>query len=236
MKRVTLELGGKSPNVIFPDVNIDFAVQQAHLGIFFNMGQVCCAGSRTFVHSKIYDEFVEKSAKLAQNRRVGNPFEPKTEQGPQIDQEQLIKIQELVDSGKKQGAQLVAGGSALKDREGYFFQPTVFANVKDDMRIAKEEIFGPVQQLLKFEDDDEIIERANNTTYGLASAVYTNDLKRAANFIEKVQSGTVWVNCYNVFGAQAPFGGFKMSGQGRELGSAGLEQYTELKTVIINAK
>ncbi|KDR23477.1 aldehyde dehydrogenase, mitochondrial [Zootermopsis nevadensis] len=232
LKRTTLELGGKSPNIIFSDADLDYAVEQAHFGLFFNMGQCCCAGSRTFVEDSIYDEFVERSAARAKNRTVGNPFDLSVEQGPQVDGEQLTKILNLIDSGKKQGAKLVAGGSRHGDR-GYFIQPTVFADVKDGMTIAKEEIFGPVQQILRFKKLDELIERANNTEYGLAAAVFTKDVDKALHLVQGIRAGTVWVNCYNVLGSQAPFGGFKMSGNGREMGEYGLEAYTEVKSVIV---
>ncbi|XP_054258453.1 aldehyde dehydrogenase, mitochondrial isoform X1 [Macrosteles quadrilineatus] len=232
LKRVTLELGGKSPNIIFPDCDLEQAVEGAHFGLFFNMGQCCCAGSRTFIHESIYDQFVEKSAAFAKQRKVCNPFLPESEQGPVIDGEQHGKILELIESGKKEGARLVAGGSKTGDK-GFFIQPTVFADVTDNMRIAKEEIFGPVQQLLKFKTIDEVIERANNTQYGLAAAVYSKNIDTVNTIVQSVKAGTVWVNCYNVIEAQAPFGGFKMSGNGRELGEYGLQAYTEVKTVIV---
>ncbi|XP_063234299.1 aldehyde dehydrogenase, mitochondrial isoform X2 [Bacillus rossius redtenbacheri] len=232
LKKVTLELGGKSPNIILGDVDLDYAVEQAHFGLFFNMGQCCCAGSRTFVEDSIYDEFVTRSAERAKKRTVGNPFDLNIEQGPQIDDEQLGKILSLIDSGKKQGARLVAGGGRHGDR-GYFVQPTVFADVKDNMDIARQEIFGPVQQILRFKSLDEIIERANATEYGLASAIFTKDIDKAFYLVQGLRAGTVWVNTYNILTAQAPFGGYKMSGNGRELGSYGLEAYTEVKTVIV---
>ncbi|KAK7869070.1 hypothetical protein R5R35_000789 [Gryllus longicercus] len=232
LKRVTLELGGKSPNIILGDVDMNYAVEQAHFGLFFNMGQCCCAGSRTFVEDSIYDEFVERSAERAKKRTIGNPFDLSVEQGPQIDNEQYNKILGLIKSGQKDGAKLVAGGSA-HGKEGYFIQPTVFADVKDDMTIAREEIFGPVQQILRFKSLDEVLERANKTDYGLAAAVFTKDIDRANHIIQGLRAGTVWVNCYNIINPQAPFGGFKMSGNGRELGEYGLEAYTEVKTVIV---
>lgn len=231
LKRVTLELGGKSPNIIFDDCDLDLAVEGAHFGLFFNMGQCCCAGSRTFVHEKIYDEFVQRSAERAKTRTVGNPFDLNTEQGPQIDLEQQNKILELIESGKKSGAKLVAGGKKVGDK-GYFIEPTVFCDVTDNMRIAREEIFGPVQQLIKFKTIEEVIERANNSEYGLAAAVYSKDIDKINTVIQGVKAGTVWVNCYNIIDAQAPFGGYKMSGNGRELGEYGLEAYTEVKSVI----
>lgn len=232
LKRVTLELGGKSPNIILDDCDLEEAVEGAHFGLFFNMGQCCCAGSRTFVHEKIYDQFVARSAERAKKRTVGNPFDLNTEQGPQIDLEQQNKILEMIESGKKAGAKLVAGGKKCGDK-GYFIEPTVFADVTDNMRIAREEIFGPVQQLIKFKTIDEVIERANNSEYGLAAAVYSKNIDKVNTIIQGVKAGTVWVNCYNVIDAQSPFGGYKMSGNGRELGEYGLEAYTEVKSVIM---
>ncbi|XP_077285855.1 aldehyde dehydrogenase [Arctopsyche grandis] len=231
LKRTTLELGGKSPNVIFADVDVDAAVEQAHFGLFFNMGQCCCAGSRTYVEDKIYDEFVEKSAARAKKRTLGDPFDLTTEQGPQIDQEQRGKIMSLIESGKSQGARIVAGGNTWGER-GFYVEPTVFADVKDNMDIARQEIFGPVQQILKFSELDEIITRANDSEYGLAAAVFTKDIDKANYMIQGLRAGTVWVNCYNVFSPQLPFGGYKLSGHGRENGPYGISAYTEVKTVI----
>jgi len=232
LKNVTLELGGKSPLVVFDDADIDEAVEIAHFGLFFNHGQCCCAGSRVYVHESIYDKFVEKSAEKASKRSVGNPRDPNTQQGPQVDQEQFNKILNYIDLGQKQGAKLMCGGKRSGDK-GYFIQPTVFADVKDDMAIAKEEIFGPVMSIIKFKSMDEIIKRANATDYGLAAGVLTRDLQKALTFAHNVRAGTVWVNCYNVFSATAPFGGFKQSGVGRELGEYGLRQYCEIKTVTM---
>lgn len=212
---------------------MDYAVETAHMGLFFNMGQCCCAGSRTFVEDKIYDEFVERSAERANKRTVGDPFELTTEQGPQVDKEQYEKILGLIDTGKKQGAKLVAGGNKYKDRSGYFIQPTVFADVTDNMTICKEEIFGPVQQLIRFKNLDEVIERANNTDYGLAAAIFSKDLDKVNYLIQGIRAGTVWVNTYNALSAQMPFGGYKMSGFGRENGEYGLRNYTEVKSVIM---
>jgi len=234
LKNVTLELGGKSPNVVFGDVNVDEAVALSHFALFFNQGQCCCAGSRTFVEETIYDEFVQKSMDLAAKRILGSPLDTNTTQGPQVDSEQLGKILELIESGEKEGASLKCGGAQYGDK-GYYVAPTVFADVTDDMRIAQEEIFGPVQQIIKFKTVDEVIERGNKTLYGLAAAVQTNDLNKALKVAHGIRAGTVWVNCYDVLHAQSPFGGFKMSGSGRELGEYGLEQYSETKSVIINA-
>ncbi|XP_033329279.2 aldehyde dehydrogenase [Megalopta genalis] len=232
LKRTTLELGGKSPNIILKDSDLDQAVETAHFGLFFNMGQCCCAGSRTFVEDTIYDEFVEKSAARAKSRVVGNPFDMNVEQGPQIDQEQADKIMSMIESGKKEGANLVSGGIRVGEK-GYYVAPTVFADVADHMTIAKEEIFGPVQQILKFSSLNEVVNRANNTDYGLAAAVFTKDIDKANYIVQGLRAGTVWVNTYNALSAQVPFGGYKMSGHGREMGSYGLEGYTEVKSVIV---
>jgi aldehyde dehydrogenase (NAD+) len=232
LKRVTLELGGKSPNIVFADADLDAAIEGSHFALFFNQGQCCCAGSRLFVEESAYDEFVERSAARARRRTVGDPFDPATEQGPQVDQDQYNKVMRYIDSGKNEGARLVCGGGSVGDR-GYFIQPTVFADVKDDMTIAREEIFGPVMSIIKFRDIDDVVDRANRTEYGLAAAVWTRDIGKAYAIANNVRAGTVWINCYDVFDAAAPFGGFKQSGMGRELGEYGLQQYTEVKTVTV---
>jgi aldehyde dehydrogenase (NAD+) len=232
LKRVTLELGGKSPNIVFADTDLEEAVEGAHFGLFFNHGQCCCAGSRVFVEEKIYDQFVEKSGVRAQNRTVGDPFDPKTEQGPQVDNAQFEKVMDYIGSGRNEGAKLVCGGERVGEK-GYFIQPTVFADVQDDMKIAKEEIFGPVMSIIPFKSVDEVVQRANRTEYGLAAAVWTRDIKKAHSIADSIRAGTVWVNCYNVLDPRSPFGGFKQSGIGRELGEYGLQQYTEVKSVIM---
>lgn len=232
LKRVTLELGGKSPCIVFADSDLDKAVEQAFFGLFINQGQCCCAGSRTFVEESVHDEFVKRIVEKAKNRKLGNPLDPETQQGPQIDEEQYKKILDLIESGKKEGANMECGGSRHGDK-GFFVQPTVFSNVQDNMRIAKEEIFGPVMQILKFKDISEVIERANNTHYGLAGAVFTKDIDKALTIANSVQAGTIWINCFLMGIPQAPFGGFKMSGTGREWGEYNLEQYYEVKTVTI---
>lgn len=232
LKRITLELGGKSPNIVFADTDLDEAVEGAHFGLFFNHGQCCCAGSRVFVEEKIYDQFVEKSGARARKTTVGDPFDPKTEQGPQVDQTQFDKVMGYIESGRDEGAKLVCGGDRVGDR-GYFIQPTVFADVQDEMKIAREEIFGPVMSIIPFKSAEEVVDRANRTTYGLAAAVWTRDIKKAHAIANNVRAGTVWVNCYNVLDTRAPFGGFKQSGIGRELGEYGLQQYTEVKTVTV---
>ena len=232
LKRVTLELGGKSPNIIFADTDLEAAVEGAHMGIFVNQGQSCCAGSRVFVEEKIYQQFVEKSVARAAKRRVGDPLDPSTEQGPQVDQSQFDRIMGYIESGRTEGATLACGGERVGNR-GYFIRPAVFADVHDDMKIAQEEIFGPVMSVISFKDMDEVIARANKTDYGLAAGVWTSDIKKAHAVANGVRAGTVWVNCYHVLDTRAPFGGFKQSGMGRELGEYALHEYTEVKTVTV---
>jgi len=233
LKRLTFELGGKSPNVVFADADLDAAVAGAEFGLFFNQGQCCCAGSRLFVEQSVHDKFVDKMLTSAKARRLGDPFDPNTTQGPQVDADQFNKIMSYIDKGKSEGAKCLAGGSRFGNK-GYFIEPTIFTGVTDEMAIAKDEIFGPVMSILPFQGMDEIITRANSTHYGLAAAVWTKDVQKAHRFAASVRAGTVWVNCYDVFDAAAPFGGFKMSGIGRELGAAALANYTESKTVTVN--
>jgi aldehyde dehydrogenase (NAD+) len=231
LKPVTLELGGKSPNIIFADADLDAAVEGAHMGLFSNQGQSCCAGSRVFVEESIYDQFLERSIVRASKRIVGDPFDPKTESGPVVDQAQFDRVMGYIESGCNAGATLACGGNRIGNR-GYFIQPTVFADVQDDMQIATEEIFGPVMSVLSFKSLDEVITRANDTKYGLAGAVWTRDIKKALAVANGVRAGTAWVNCYNVLDTRSPFGGHKQSGIGRELGEYGLQQYTQVKAVI----
>jgi aldehyde dehydrogenase (NAD+) len=233
LKGVTLEMGGKSPNIIFEDVELDEAVEGAHLGLFSNQGQVCCAGSRVFVEETIYDRFVEKSVARAEKRTVGDPFDPKTDQGPQVNQGQFDRVMGYIDSGRNEGATLACGGERVGDR-GYFVQPTVFADVQDNMTIAQEEIFGPVMSIIPFKDLAEVVTRANRTVYGLAAGVWTRDIKKAHAVANSLRAGTVWVNCYNILDTRAPFGGFKQSGIGREGGIDGLLPFLETKTVILD--
>jgi aldehyde dehydrogenase (NAD+) len=232
LKRLTFELGGKSPNVIFADADLEAAVKGAYIGLYLNQGQCCCAGSRVFVEEEIHDQFIEKLTEMTRRRRVGDPFAADTDQGPQIDRAQFDKIMSYIEKGRHEGAKCVTGGERVGDR-GYFIQPTVFTGVGDRMAIAQEEIFGPVMSVLTFRDREELLQRANNTFFGLAAAVWTRDLSKAHQFAARVRAGTVWVNCYDVFDAAAPFGGYKMSGQGRELGEEGLRPYLETKTVTI---
>ncbi|MSR32173.1 MAG: aldehyde dehydrogenase family protein [Gemmataceae bacterium] len=233
LKRTTFELGGKSPNVVFADCDMEQAVAGAFHAIYFHCGQCCTAGSRLFIEQKIHKEFVERLAAKAKQRKVGNPLDEATEQGPQVSQEQLDKILRYVDIGEREGARLVTGGSR-KGNKGYFVEPTIFDGVRDSMTIAKDEIFGPVVSVLPFKDMGEVIERANNTNYGLAAAIWTKNIDKAHNYARAIKAGTIWVNCYHVVDTTTPFGGFKMSGQGRENGETALEHYTELKTVTVN--
>lgn len=233
LKRLTFELGGKSPNIVFADSDLQAAAAGAHMALYFNQGQCCCAGSRLFVEESIQDRFVEMLADINRKRKVGNPFDPDTEQGPQIDKAQFEKIMHYIDRGNQQGAKCVTGGHRVGER-GYFIEPTLFAGVTDEMDIATDEIFGPVLSVLKFKDMDEIVQRSNNTRFGLAAAIWTRDVKKAHSLAARIKAGTVWVNCYDVFDAAAPFGGFKGSGMGRELGERGLDAYTETKTVTLS--
>merc|ERR1712226_497738 len=228
LKRVTLELGGKSPIIVMPDADLDDAVEACHFALFMNMGQACTAGSRLYVHADIYDEFVKRAVARAQKKTVEDPFDFAMESGAQIDEEQTNKIMELIESGVKEGAKLHCGGKRIGDK-GYFIEPTVFTDVTPDMRIAKEEIFGPVQSIIKFTDLDTVIDLANDTSYGLAAAVFTKNLNHYATITQALQAGTVWVNCYHIVTSAQPFGGFKMSGLGRELGEYGLHNYTKSK-------
>ncbi|VAI72911.1 unnamed protein product [Triticum turgidum subsp. durum] len=207
----------------------------AHFALFFNQGQCCCAGSRTFVHERVYDEFVEKSKARALKRVVGDPFRKGVEQGPQIDDEQFKKILRYIKSGVDSGATLVTGGDKLGDK-GYYIQPTIFSDVQDGMKIAQEEIFGPVQSIFKFNDLNEVIKRANASQYGLAAGVFTNNLDTANTLTRALRAGTVWVNCFDIFDAAIPFGGYKMSGIGREKGIDSLKNYLQVKAVVTALK
>jgi len=234
LKRVQLELGGKSPLVVFSDANVDEAVEIAGSAVFVNNGQLCTAGSRTFVHKDIYDEFVAKAKKRAEGITVGDPITSK--QGPVVDKDQFDRVLELIKAGKKE-ATLVTGGER-HGTEGYFIQPTVFSNVNDEMTIAKEEIFGPVQSILKFDNYEEVIKRVNSTQYGLASGVLSKDVNKIFAAANSIKAGTVWVNTYLPVYPQLEFGGYKQSGFGREGGLEGISEWTQTKTVMIgvNAK
>lgn len=233
IKRVSLELGGKAPNIVFADSDLDAAVQGAMRGIFFNQGEVCCAGSRLFVEDSVHDEFLEKLKNNAESLIQGDPLDKKTQMGAQVSEEQFNKILGLIEQGKSEGATVVTGGVRAFDK-GYFVKPTILGNVHNDMTVAQEEIFGPVVSALKFSDLDDLRKQANNTIYGLSAGVWTRDIGKAHRFARDIKAGTVWVNCYNCFDAASPFGGFKQSGFGRELGEHALELYTQVKSVWVN--
>ncbi|KAI1825338.1 aldehyde dehydrogenase [Xylaria intraflava] len=232
LKKVTLELGGKSPNIVFNDADIEQAISWVNYGIYYNHGQCCCAGSRIYVQEGIYDKFVEAFKKRAAQNAVGDPFDEKTFQGPQVSQLQYDRIMGYIESGKQEGAKVEVGGERHGDK-GYFIQPTIFSNVTHDMKIMKEEIFGPVCAIAKFKDEADAIKLGNQSTYGLAAAVHTNDLNTAIRVSNALRAGTVWVNNYNMLHHQLPFGGYKESGIGRELGEAALAGYTQNKSVAI---
>ncbi|RDW72180.1 aldehyde dehydrogenase-2 [Coleophoma crateriformis] len=232
LKKVTLELGGKSPNIVFNDGDIENAISWVNFGIFFNHGQCCCAGSRIYVQEGIYDKFVEQFKARAIANKVGDPFLADTFQGPQVSQLQYDRIMGYIQEGKKEGATVVTGGGRHGDK-GYFIQPTIFSDVTEDMKIMQEEIFGPVCSISKFKTEEEVIKLANSSTYGLASAVHTTNLNTALRVSNALKAGTVWVNQYNMLHHQLPFGGYKESGIGRELGEAALHNYTQTKTVSI---
>lgn len=233
----TLELGGKSANIFFPDCNWEQAIDGLQLSILFNQGQVCCAGSRVFVHEDIYDKFLEDAVKAFNNVKVGVSWDPETQMGSQINERQLEKILSYVEIGKQEGARLICGGERITDGElakGCFMRPTLLADVTNDMRVAQEEIFGPVACILKFRDEDEVIRMANDNAYGLGGAVWTRDLNRAIRVSRGIETGRMWVNTYNQIPEGSPFGGYKESGIGRETHKVILEHYTQMKNIMIN--
>ncbi len=231
LKRISVELGGKSPQIIFADADLDQAAKAAQSGAFLHQGQICTAGSRVFIHESVYDDVVERIVKRTRRQRIGDPALIATEHGPQIDETHLNKVLHYVDAGVREGAELLCGGKRVGE-QGYFVEPAVFGAVDDRMAIAQEEIFGPVLSIFRFSAVEEVVERANATEYGLAAGVWTHDLKLARRVANAVKAGTVWVNSYNVFDPAAPFGGVKQSGFGREGGEAALGEYTALKTVF----
>ncbi len=236
LKRVTLELGGKSPNIVFADSDIDNAVKGAINGIFYGKGEVCNAGSRLFVENKVRDEFLEKLVGRAKKMQPADPLDPKTRLGAIVSQEQMQTVLSYVEAGKKEGAKLIAGGNrvSVDGGKGFFLEPTIFGDVTNEMKIAQEEIFGPVLATLSFDDVDQVIDLANRSQYGLAAAVWTRDIKKAHSVSQQLKAGTVWINTYGLMDAALPFGGYKSSGFGRELGKHAIEHYTEVKTVWLN--
>jgi acyl-CoA reductase-like NAD-dependent aldehyde dehydrogenase len=236
LKRLSLELGGKSPNIIFPDADLDAAVKAAFWGIFANKGEVCSAGSRLLVHAEIHDQFLDRLVDRARRMKLGDPLDPATEMGSQISQTQLDRILGYIQSGVQQGAKLACGGERDTEgakAQGFFVKPTVFTDVRPDMKIAQEEIFGPVLAALRFRDAEEAVAIANGTIYGLVSAVWTRDVKLAHRLAGRIKAGSVWINTYNGFDSGSPFGGYKQSGFGRDLGAHALEQYTNVKSVWV---
>ncbi len=232
LKKVSLELGGKSPNIVFADADPAAAIAGAAHAIFFNHGQCCVAGSRLYVEAERFEEVVAGVAEIAKSIRVGDGFDPDTQMGPLVSDEQLGKVSGFVDSGRDEGATVVVGGHRQGTR-GYFFQPTVIAKTRPDMRVVQEEIFGPVLVASPFQNLDEIAAAANDSPYGLGAGIWTKDISKAHALAKKIRAGTVWINCYNVFDAALPFGGYKQSGWGREMGAEVLNNYTEVKAVTI---
>jgi phenylacetaldehyde dehydrogenase len=230
LKKVSLELGGKSPNVVFKDADLDAAIPGSASAIFFNHGQCCCAGSRLYVEKPIFDRVVEGVAEHAKKIKVGSGLDPATQMGPLVSEEQLNRVCSYLESGFSQGATALSGGHKAADK-GYFVEPTVLVNTREDMKVVQEEIFGPVVTAMPFEDPEEIVLRSNDSDYGLAAAVWTRDISKAHRMAEHLRAGTVWINCYNIFDAALPFGGYKQSGWGREMGHDALQLYTQTKAV-----
>jgi aldehyde dehydrogenase (NAD+) len=238
LTKVSLELGGKAPNIVFADSDLEQAVAGAMMGIFYNQGQVCCAGSRLFVEESVKDNFLSKLSARAAKINVGDPMNKATQMGPQVSQEQLNRIKGFVDIARAEGATVVTGGESPRFdgafEKGYFFSPTIFSEVKNSMRVAQEEIFGPVVSVITFKDEDDLIKQANDTIYGLSAGIWTRDITRAHRFAKEIKAGVVWINTFNMFNAASPFGGYKQSGYGREMGRHALELYTQVKSVWVD--
>jgi betaine-aldehyde dehydrogenase len=238
LTKVSLELGGKAPNIVFADSDLDQAVAGAMMGIFYNQGQVCCAGSRLFVEESVKEEFVGRLSEKASKIVVGDPADKATQMGPQVSEEQLNRIKGYVDIARSEGAAVVAGGASPRLegslQRGYFFTPTIFDDVKNNMRVAQEEIFGPVVSVITFKDEDDLIKQANDTIYGLSAGIWTRDITRAHRFAREIKAGVIWINTFNMFNAASPFGGYKQSGYGREMGRHALDLYTQVKSVWVD--
>ncbi len=238
LTKVSLELGGKAPNIVFADSDLDQAVAGAMMGIFYNQGQVCCAGSRLFVEESVKDEFVGRLTERAEKLAVGDPMDKATQMGPQVSAEQLNRIKGYVDIARREGATVTTGGESPKLegalQQGYFFRPTIFSDVQNSMRVAQEEIFGPVVSVISFKDEDDLIKQANDTIYGLSAGIWTRDITRAHRFAREIKAGVVWINTFNMFNAASPFGGYKQSGYGREMGRHALDLYTQVKSVWVD--
>jgi phenylacetaldehyde dehydrogenase len=232
LKKVTLELGGKSPNIIFDDADLDIAIPGAAHAIFFNHGQCCCAGSRLFIHDKVYDKVLDGIVKIAQSIQLGDGLDPKTQMGPLVSREQLDRVCSYVRSGVEAGARVVVGGRSL-EKAGYFMQPTILTETKADMKVVREEIFGPVVVAMRFHDTEDLLRQANDTEFGLAAGLWTRDVKKAHQVSARLRAGTTWINCYNIFDAALPFGGYKQSGWGREMGEEAIQLYLETKSVCL---
>lgn len=238
LTKVSLELGGKAPNIVFADADIDQAVNGAMMGIFFNQGQVCCAGSRIFLEEKVKDEFLDRFKAKAEGVKVGNPMDKATLMGPQVSMEQLDRIKSYVGIAREEGATVLSGGEAPEleagFENGYFFKPTIFSEVNNRMRVAQEEIFGPVSSVIAFTDEGDLLKQANDTIYGLSAGIWTRDIVRAHRFARDIKAGVIWINTFNMFNAASPFGGFKQSGYGREMGKHALQLYTQVKSVWVD--
>ncbi len=232
IKHVTMELGGKSPMIVFDDADIESAISGAINGNFYSSGQICSNGTRVFVHRAIKDKFLSRLVERTKTAVIGDPLDEATNFGPMVSATQCQQVLGFIAKGQAEGARLMLGGAAI-DRDGFYVEPTIFADVTDDMTIARDEIFGPVLSVLDFDDEDDVIARANDTGFGLAAGVYTNDLTRAHRVIRQLRAGTCWINTYNLTPVEAPFGGTKLSGVGRENGKAAIEHYSELKTVYV---
>ena len=238
LTKVSLELGGKAPNIVFADADIEQAVSGAMMGIFFNQGQVCCAGSRLFLDERVKDEFLERFKERAERVKVGDPMDKTTQMGPQVSEEQVTRIKSYVDIARSEGATVFTGGGKPElegnFKNGFFFQPTIFSEVQNTMRVAQEEIFGPVASAITFKDEKDLIRQANDTIYGLSAGIWTKDITRAHRFAKEIKAGTVWINTFNMMNAASPFGGYKQSGYGREMGRHALELYTHVKSVWVD--